>query len=542
MKKTKKFLPLKILLVAALVLIIVTPAFGSSPSTRVWVEFKGNRSAQVRSALKGVGAQFHYQFDHLNAFVVTVPNNELDNLIRNPHITGIEVDVDRALIEPERVTLNDIPDPYNPGQTIPFGIDAVQARDVWDADRDGVIDEGAPTGEGRTVCIIDTGYYSGHEDLEGVNDIDGYSQVVGEEYTLDGYGHGTHVAGTITAMNNNLGVVGVTPGTVSLYIVKIFDVEGNWVSKAHASDLVAAIYNCADNGADIISMSLGGFNHQPKEQAAFDYLYQKGILFVASASNDGHRTFSYPASYDSVISVGAIDSANKWADFSNFNTQVELAAPGVDVLSTVPFLDISTLTVGDDTYSGHHIEYAARGEASGEMVYGDLCDTTGDWVGKIVLCLRGDIDFSEKVTNVHDSGGVAAVIFNNEPGGFLGTMGAEGDYIVAISLSQEDGQVLVDGYMGKEGTVSSEFFWPDNGYEAWGGTSMAAPHVSGVAALVWSAYPNLTNVEIREALDATALDLGDSGRDVYYGFGLVQAYDAIEFLSGPGQGPGGPGK
>ena len=72
--------------------------------------------------------------------------------------------------------------------------------------------------------------------------------------------------------------------------------------------------------------------------------------------------------------------------------------------------------------------------------------------------------------------------------------------------------------------------------------SMAAPHVSGVAALIWSAYPELTNVEIREALDATALDLGDAGRDVYYGFGLVQAYDALQFLSGPGQGPKGPGK
>lgn len=354
----------------------------------------------------------------------------------------------------------------------------------------------------------------------------------------DGYGHGTHVAGTISAMNNELGVVGVTPGTVSLYIVKIFQNDGSWLGKAHASDLVAAIYECADHGANIVSMSMGGFNHQPHEEAAFDDLYQQGVLFVASASNDGHRTYSYPASYDSVVSVAAIDINNLVADFSNFNDQVELAAPGVDVLSTVPFKDLSTLTVGDEVFSGFHLEYAAWGEAEGVLTDGGLCTETGPWQGMVVLCQRGDISFFDKVMNVQNSGAVAVVIYNNVPGIFLGTLGEAGDYIVAISLSQEDGQYLVANKLGQTGKVSSEFVWPASGYEAWSGTSMAAPHVSGVAALIWSAYPNKTNAEIREALDATAFDLGDPGRDVYYGFGLVQAYDALQYLSQPGQGQG----
>ncbi|MGD9404647.1 MAG: S8 family serine peptidase, partial [Anaerolineae bacterium] len=83
---------------------------------------------------------------------------------------------------------------------------------------------------------------------------------------------------------------------------------------------------------------------------------------------------------------------------------------------------------------------------------------------------------------------------------------------------------------------------PASGYEAWGGTSMATPHVSGVAALLWSANPELTNVQIREAMDMTALDLGDPGRDVHYGYGLVQAYDALDYLIDlkPGKGPKGP--
>ena len=541
MRKTKKFLTLKMLIIATLIFMIATPVFSANQTVRVWVEYKGGQGAMVRNALKGAGAQIHYQFDHLNSFVVTIPKGDLDSLARNPHVASIEVDAERSLIEPKRMTIQDLPDPNNLGQTIPFGIDAVQARDVWDSNRDGVIDAGAPTGEGRVVCIIDTGYYSGHEDLSGVDLVGGLSQV-DDNWTEDGYGHGTHVAGTVSAMNNDLGVVGVTPGTVSFYIVKIFQNDGSWLSKAHASDLVAAIYDCADNGANIVSMSLGGFNHQPKERAAFADLYEQGILFVASASNDGHRTYSYPASYDSVISVGAIDEANVVANFSNFNDQVELTAPGVNVLSTVPFLDLSTLTVDGEVFDGFHLEYAAWGEASGPLADGGLCDSTGDWTGMVVLCERGVISFYDKVMNVQNSGGAAAVIYNNLPGGFLGTLGAEGEYIVAISLSQEDGQLLVANNLGKVGDVSSEFFWPDSGYEAWGGTSMAAPHVSGVAALIWSAYPNLTNVKVREALDATAFDLGNPGRDVYYGFGLVQAYDALEYLSSPGQGPKGPCK
>ncbi len=94
---------------------------------------------------------------------------------------------------------------------VPYGIDMVQARDVWDADRNGVVDTGAPTGSNRKICIIDSGFYTGHEDLQGVN-VGGYNGNL--PWNQDGSGHGTHVAGTIAAMNNALGVVGVTPGTV----------------------------------------------------------------------------------------------------------------------------------------------------------------------------------------------------------------------------------------------------------------------------------------------------------------------------------------
>jgi subtilisin family serine protease len=161
---------------------------------------------------------------------------------------------------------------------------------------------------------------------------------------------------------------------------------------------------------------------------------------------------------------------------------------------------------------------------------GGLCTSVGAWTGAVVLCERGSVDFNTKVSNVKAGGGAAAAIYNNVSGGFLGTLGAgNSSQIPAISLSQEDGLAaklkvnLPSTLVSLSGTGS--------GYEAWDGTSMATPHVSAVAALVWSYGPTWTNVQIRNALDATAQDLGAAGRDTSYGFGLVQAKKALDYLN-----------
>jgi subtilisin family serine protease len=282
-------------------------------------------------------------------------------------------------------------------------------------------------------------------------------------------------------------------------------------------------------------MSLGGSRSNVTERNTFNNLYSQGILSIAAAGNGGTSAFSYPASYDSVMSVAAIDSSKVVADFSQFNSQVEIAAPGVGVLSTVPYLDSTSLTVTGVTYSAGHIEFSARGAASGDLVSGGLCDSVGAWSGKVVLCERGVISFYDKVHNVQLGGGAAAVIYNNVPGSFTGTLGdGNSATIVGISLSQEDGQYLVANKLGSTGAVSSTFTQPASGYEYYDGTSMATPHVSAVAALVWSFKPTATNAEIRAALTNTAQDLGAAGRDVYYGFGLVQAKAAIDSLGGGG--------
>jgi len=231
--------------------------------------------------------------------------------------------------------------------------------------------------------------------------------------------------------------------------------------------------------------------------------------------------------------VAALDEALAIADFSQQNDQVEIAAPGVAVLSTLPYTDETSTTVSGIVYQSNHIEYSARGTASGALVDGGLCTTTGAWSGKVVLCARGDISFYDKVINVQNSGGTAAVIYNNEPGNFFGTLGdGYSSSIIGVSISQEDGQYLVANKLGTTAAISSEYTWPASGYEAWDGTSMATPHVSAVAALLWSANTSATNVEIRNAMNATALDLGAAGRDVAFGYGLVQAYDALAYMGG----------
>lgn len=527
MKKLNAVFAVALIAVLVFSLFNVNPAYSSSDEgkVRVLVQFAPGKAANVEHSLRAAGGEIHYAFDELETFAVSLPEAALNGIVHNPNVLMIEEDAPRYPISvmPSARAV-DLPD-----QVVPYGIDMVQARDVWDADRNGVVDAGAPTAANRKICIIDSGLFTGHEDFQGLN-VTGYST----NWNSDGLGHGSHVAGTIAAMNNALGVVGVTPGTVQLYIVRVFGDDGAWV---YSSTLIDAANRCASAGANIISMSLGGPTSSTTEKRGFATLYTNGILSIAAAGNEGTSAFSYPASYDSVMSVAAIDENKVVADFSQYNSQVEIAAPGVGVLSTVPYIDETFVTVNGVDYAGAHIEYSARGTASGALVDGGLCTSTGAWAGKVVLCQRGDISFYDKVMNVQNSGGAAAVIYNNVPGGFLGTLGdGYSSSIVAVSLSQEDGLFLVANRLGQTATVSSTLYTNVSGYEYYDGTSMATPHASAVAALVWSAVPTATNAEIRAALTSTAEDLGAAGRDVYYGYGLVQARAAIDALTGGGGG------
>ncbi|MDT8409667.1 MAG: PKD domain-containing protein [Wenzhouxiangellaceae bacterium] len=487
---------------------------------RYIIQFAPGAAGNGISAVRAAGGNIEVDLTSrsVNAVAVTIPEAALRGLENNPNIINIETDT--------RV--------YPMAESVPFGIDMVQAPLA------------SFTGAAnRKVCIIDSGYHRDHFDLDSSqqSSVTGSTNSGSGDWFVDSCAHGTHVAGTIAALNNGDGVIGVMPeGNLDLHIVKVFG-DNDWNSGAcawsYSSDLVAAAYECRDAGANVINMSLGGGGASSTAEQAFQDLLDANILSIAAAGNDGNTTLSYPASYPAVISVAAVDSSKIVADFSQKNSAVELAGPGVGVLSTVPGIDATTV-VDNVSYVVSAMDGAASTMAGGALVDGGLCDSAGNWSGNAVLCERGIISFSDKVSNVEAGGGIAAVVYNNIAGGFAGTLDCNGpasracSSIPAVSMSQADGQFLVGNKLGFSATVSTQSTAPADGYGSLSGTSMATPHVVGVAALVWSHDPTWTAAEIRNALTATAEDLGDPGRDNSYGYGLVQAADALAFLGGGG--------
>jgi subtilisin len=203
-------------------------------------------------------------------------------------------------------------------ETVPAGVSQIKAPGAWDCSR----------GKGIKVAVLDTGIDNTHPDLT-LNYKGGVSFVPGET-PMDGNSHGTHCAGTIAASINGAGVVGVAPAA-SLYAVKVLSNSGsgNW------SWLIAGIDWCIKNEVKVLSMSLGGGGAPTALEAMCNAAWGKGLLLVAAAGNNGGAV-GQPASYANVVAVSAIDSANAIASFSSRGPKVELCAPGVDVLSTIP--------------------------------------------------------------------------------------------------------------------------------------------------------------------------------------------------------------
>jgi subtilisin family serine protease len=490
------------------------------PSTGVFlVGYHGANGAGISRAIERSNGRVEKSFDDIKVVAVSHMNERaLDGLRARPDVDYVEEDVPR----------------FPMAETVPYGVDAVQARDVWNAA------SAATKGAGKTVCIIDSGLFA-HEDIDmrSVVNANPYS-----EWAFDGCNHGTHVAGTVAAVaGNGIGVVGVAP-EVSLYIVRVFSgADCGWTT---GTSLISAAQACANAGANVISMSLGGGRPSKSEERGFNKLLANGVLSIAAAGNDGTTTLSYPASYDSVISVAATDSSNNLASFSQRNSQVDLAAPGVDVLSTVakttitvfetwPTVDSSQRTA----YAVNEMEGSGKGDVSAPLLNAKgVCDAAnvgslgGNVAGKVLHCRRGDISFADKVANAVSAGAVAVIISNNAPGLFSGTLGSAAS-VPALSLSQEDGVLLeaAADTLSAQATALA-LSQPYSAYAAYSGTSMATPHVSAVAALVWSAKPGATAQQVRACMEGSALDLGATGRDDSYGHGLVQALAAHACLTG----------
>ena len=211
------------------------------------------------------------------------------------------------------------PDPF---RNELWGLDAVRAPQAW----------ASSSGSCATpVAIVDTGLRSGLADLEGrVLHHLGYDFAEGDPDPRDGHGHGTHVAGTVAAaFNNSTSIAGVAPGAC-VFGVKVLSDEGEGTSEAVAAGIVHA----ADVGARIINLSLGcDCDVQQVIEEALAYAAARDVVIVAAAGNDGKSKLHYPASSPKTIAVAALDRNFALASFSSHGPGIDLAAPGVDVVS-----------------------------------------------------------------------------------------------------------------------------------------------------------------------------------------------------------------
>jgi len=382
MKNQKKTL----LMILLIMLSLAAPAGAAQENKEkipVLINFKDKTDTEL---IKAHGGNVKYEYTIIPAVAAELPPQAIDALSKNPKIAFIEPDGQAQILADE----------------IPWGIARIDATGAHSI---GV------TGSGIRVAVLDTGIDYNHPDLK-ANCLGGYDFVNADNDPMDDHSHGTHVAGTVAALSNGIGVLGAAP-QAGLYAVKVADSSGS----CSYSNIIAGINWAVNNNANVITMSLGGTSSSSTLQNACNNAYSKGVVLVGAAGNSGGAVI-YPAAYDSVIAVSATYSTDAITSWSCYGPQVEFAAPGSSIKSTMP-------------------------------------------------------------------------------GGLYG-------------------------------------------YKS--GTSMATPHVTGAVALLMSTDVAGTvhdankngkwdPAEVRSRLQSTATDLGASGKDDYYGYGLVNAYAAVSGLN-----------
>jgi thermitase len=393
------------------------PATGKEVPDEVLVSVKPG--ANVQNVARGVGAQVHGVLEGLGVHILKVQPGAVARTVaalsRNPQV---------EFAEPNGY-LHSFPNPDDPyddttcystssGDCLTqWAWNKVNAYAAWD------ITVGSPS---VRVAVVDTGLdvgdpgyvfpdYTGHEDIVSCQTPIVHSFVSGESGNDDN-GHGTHVSGTIGACSNNATGVAGANWQVQLMGVKVLDYSGSGSLSAVAS----GIRWSADNGANVINLSLGTSSPFKTLERAVNYAWNKGAVLACAAGNDGTGARTYPAAYTNCISVAATDENDAKADFSNYGASwVDVAAPGVNILSTM-----------QDQW---------------------------DWC---FLCY-----------------------------GY--------------------------GYL--------------EGYDALSGTSMATPHVAGLAALVWARGECTTNTCVRAKIESTADPIPGTG--TYWKYGRVNYLSAV---------------
>ncbi|MGE5561358.1 MAG: S8 family peptidase [Chloroflexota bacterium] len=214
------------------------------------------------------------------------------------------------------------------GQEVPWGIERIRAPQVWQA----------TDGSGVRIGVIDTGIDLTHPDLQ--QNIAGGTNILDPgQPPVDDNGHGTHVAGTIAALNNGIGVVGGAPGA-RIFAIKAFDQNGT----ARLSDVIAALEWCLTNNISVINLSFGSDTGNESFRDAVRAAARSTVLVAAAGNNGRADSVDVPARYPDVVAVSASTRADQLAAFSSRGPQVAVAAPGQDILSTWTDGGYSTLS------------------------------------------------------------------------------------------------------------------------------------------------------------------------------------------------------
>lgn len=484
--------------------------------------FRAGALEAVRRAAVDIEPRDVTGFETFNGFAADLTAEEVETLRLSGEVRWVEPVVARYAFDVDRNLV---------GQTIPSGIDAISARQAAAGVRQGVVN----------VAVIDTGIDYDHPELKAIY-AGGFNAFDEKVSAKDDNGHGTHVAGTIAAADNTLGVIGVATSNVRLWAVKALDAGGAGTNEGiiKAIDWVTKQKQTL-GGNWVVNLSLGSTEDSPGEREAFTRATDAGLLVVAATGNGSSPNMpaavAYPAAYSSVIAVGAVDTDRRLAYFSNQGAEVDFTAPGVQVLSTVP-VGTSQLAFVHDGANAHRaagLTGSKLGTVRAEYVYcgvGKPEEFPANVQGKIALIKRGgEITFANKTRAAMKAGAVAVVIFNHDQSTNPWTLISDADadkenWPIVLRLSLSSGEALV-----AKGTGTLTIAHDRDDYGEKTGTSMSTPHVAGAAALLWTLAPNATAQQIENALIATALDMGPAGKDPQFGHGVINAYTAGRLLA-----------
>ena len=255
-----------------------------------------------------------------------VSQSDLDALLDDPNVEYVEADL------PQPLAVSSNGKTFRFAEDTPWGIPRVTAPEAWS------LGGSAAYGAGVKVAFLDSGGDSDHPDLVwagGYNAVTGSTAASAWDDNLGVCGgHGTHVAGTIAARMNGLGVVGVAPGA-SLYAIKVFeDLGGSCL--AYQSKQIAGLNWAVQNGIKVVSISIGGTTANASYQSAVSAAAAQGVYVVAAAGNNGTSSLTYPGAYQDALAIGAVGSSNTRSGYSNYGSKLYIMAPGDGILSTLP--------------------------------------------------------------------------------------------------------------------------------------------------------------------------------------------------------------